>query len=520
MSQTLYRKYRPQTFSELVGQNHIKTTLQSELETEKIAHAYLFSGPRGLGKTTVARLLAKSVNCLNRKAGKSEPCNDCVACQEIIVGRSLDVLEIDAASHTGVDNVRENIINSSRFTPTSRKFKVFIIDEVHMLSLFAFNALLKTLEEPPAYVIFILATTEIHKVPQTIISRCQHFEFRKINKEEIIKRLNHLVTQEGKKVDELILENIANVSGGCLRDAESLLGQILTLDEKKITLEQSELVLPRSRFDLVLELINYLNIKDTAGALTLINNLVEEGVNLEKFTNDLIEALRKILLLKINKNLIKFSGNLDKESEKKISQTAQNFDLEYLVKIIEILVAKKVELKFAEIQQLPLELAVIEIIESKKESDDKFNPPAPRATKGEEQKKVEPPPESETKKTGRISLTLENIKERWQEVLTGLREHNQSLASTLKICQPKEVTHDGFLEICLQHKFHQQRLNDLKNKKLLEKILAEIFGVELIVRTVIVKDIDLGSWSSENVVNQDNQGLNDIIKTFGGQVVE
>ena len=231
MQSTLYRKYRPQTFKEVVGQNHIKTTIQSELESGKIAHAYLFSGPRGLGKTTMARLFAKAVNCLNRKEGESEPCNVCDACKEVIEAKSLDVIEIDAASHTGVDNVRENIINNSRFTPTSRKYKVFIIDEVHMLSTAAFNALLKTLEEPPAHAIFILATTEIHKVPQTIISRCQHFDFRKVSENDIFKRLSLIVTQEGKSVDKSVLESIAYYAEGCIRDAESLLGQILSLDD-------------------------------------------------------------------------------------------------------------------------------------------------------------------------------------------------------------------------------------------------------------------------------------------------
>ena len=202
MSLALYRKYRPQIFAELVGQNHIKTTLQNELATGKVAHAYLFSGPRGLGKTTVARLLAKAVNCLKRQAGESEPCNQCDACKEIVDNRSLDVIEIDAASNTGVDNVRENIIGNSRFTPTSRKYKVFIIDEVHMLSLSAFNALLKTLEEPPPYAIFILATTEIHRVPPTIISRCQRFDFRKVGLADVVERLNKIVNAEKRKVDQ------------------------------------------------------------------------------------------------------------------------------------------------------------------------------------------------------------------------------------------------------------------------------------------------------------------------------
>src|SRR3989338_7584274 len=173
MSIALYRKYRPQKFADLVDQNHIKITLENEIKQGRIAHAYLFTGPRGIGKTTTARLLAKAINWEQRTARQSEPCNECFACQNISEGSALDVIEIDAASHTGVDNVRENIIESVRFSPTRLKYKVFIIDEVHMLSISAFNALLKTLEEPPEHVVFVLATTEVHKVPETIMSRCQ-----------------------------------------------------------------------------------------------------------------------------------------------------------------------------------------------------------------------------------------------------------------------------------------------------------------------------------------------------------
>ena len=523
MSQALYRKYRPQTFADVVGQNHIKTTLQSELETQKVAHAYLFSGPRGLGKTTMARLLAKAVNCLKRKDDQSEPCNACDACQEVITSRSLDVIEIDAASHTGVDNVRENIINHSRFTPTSRKYKVFIIDEVHMLSLSAFNALLKTLEEPPSHVIFILATTESHKVPQTIISRCQHFEFRKINRPEIISRLNKIVKAEGKKIDDIILENITYAAGGCLRDAESLLGQILSLDEKEIKAEQAELVIPRSRFDLALELINYLNAKNTAAGLTLINQLVEDGVNLEKFTSDLIEVLRKILLIKISRALSEFSGAMDKETEKNLIKIAEVSDLNYLIKIIEVFIAKRQELKFAEIPQLPLELAVVEITAEKNDEQNNPKPPTPKKEEKIEIKKIEIKEEvvekPKTKKISRFDLNLEQIKEKWFEVLNNLKNHNQSLASTLKICQPTLISQDGVLEISLQHRFHQERLMEIKNRALLEKTLSEIFGVPLIIKTVLVKELK-SDLMPKPKIDEAADGLEDILKTFGGQVVE
>ena len=206
---TLYRKYRPQTFAEVAGQEPIKVTLGFEVTAERLAHAYLFCGPRAIGKTTMARLLAKSVNCLKRKKGSADPCNACATCKEITEGSSLDVIEIDAASHTGVDNVRETIIASARLAPSHSKYKVFIIDEAHMLSTAAFNALLKIMEEPPAHVIFILCTTEAHKLPATIVSRCQRFDFKKIPYAEIIKKLGRIAAEEDIKIEAPVIEAIA-----------------------------------------------------------------------------------------------------------------------------------------------------------------------------------------------------------------------------------------------------------------------------------------------------------------------
>jgi len=220
---TLYRDYRPQNFSEVLGQNHIKITLQNEIAAGKLAQAFLFCGPRAVGKTTLARVLAKTVNCQDRPKGDPEPCNHCASCQAITQGKNLDVVEIDAASNTGVDNVRENIINFSRLAPASSNYKVFIIDEVHMLSISAFNALLKIIEEPPRYVIFILCTTEIQKVPATIISRCERFDFKRISVADIVKKLTLIANRENIQIDPEVLEAVARRSGGHLRDAESLL---------------------------------------------------------------------------------------------------------------------------------------------------------------------------------------------------------------------------------------------------------------------------------------------------------
>ncbi|MCK4745029.1 DNA polymerase III subunit gamma/tau, partial [Candidatus Parcubacteria bacterium] len=224
--QVLYRKYRPMNFAEVVGQEHIKQIITNEIKMGKVAHSFLFFGPRGVGKTTLARIISKSLNCEKRKDSEFEPCNKCGSCKSINAGSDLNIIEIDAASHTGVDNVRENIISVSKVAVNPNKHKVFIIDEVHMLSTSAFNALLKTLEEPPKNVVFILATTEIHKVPQTIISRCQRFDFQKIALEKIVKCLAEISKKEGVKIKEEILKNIAYNSEGCLRDAESMLGQI------------------------------------------------------------------------------------------------------------------------------------------------------------------------------------------------------------------------------------------------------------------------------------------------------
>ncbi|MFH1714260.1 MAG: DNA polymerase III subunit gamma/tau, partial [Candidatus Nealsonbacteria bacterium] len=227
MTLVLYRKYRPKTFSEIVGQEHVVQTLTNALSLGLISHAYLFSGPRGSGKTTIARLLAKSLNCQNRKEGSFEPCNKCDSCLEIMENRSMDLIEIDAASHRGIDEMKE-LIEGIKFSPSKSKYKVFIIDESHQLTKEAANALLKTLEEPPSHAVFILATTEIHKMIPTIISRCQRFDFRKLTLSEIVRRLEYVAKKEKTKIEKPALELIALNSGGAVRDAEGLLDQVLT----------------------------------------------------------------------------------------------------------------------------------------------------------------------------------------------------------------------------------------------------------------------------------------------------
>jgi len=354
----LYRKYRPKTFGEIVNQEHVIKTLTNALKLDKVAHAYLFTGVRGTGKTSVARLLAKAVNCLEKKS--SEPCNKCQACEEINQNKSMDLVEIDAASNRGIDEIRE-LRDGIKFSPSSLKYKVFIIDEIHMLTREAFNALLKTLEEPPAHAIFILATTEIHKVPQTIISRCQKFDFHKLTLDKIVERLNWIANQEKVKIEKSALELIAVNADGSIRDGESLLGQIMSMEDKNITLEEVQSILGIVDIKAVQDLVQYLIEKESGKAISHINNISNHGYDLIQFTKSLIGYLRKMMILKVDPNLSKLvTIELTKEQISGIVQQSEKFTSTDLIKFIRLFIQAGNEIKLADFPQLPLELAIVE----------------------------------------------------------------------------------------------------------------------------------------------------------------
>ncbi|WP_455244379.1 DNA polymerase III subunit gamma/tau [Petrachloros mirabilis] len=290
------RKYRPGTFDDVIGQTHVVQTLVNSINSKRIAHAYLFSGTRGVGKTTVARILAKALNCEQGPTGR--PCTTCVNCTEIAQGTSVDVIEIDGASNTSVDDVRE-IRENVKFTPFRGAYRVYIIDEVHMLSNSAFNALLKTLEEPPPHVVFIFATTEIHKIPATILSRCQHYNFRRIAKTEIIERLRHVAQQDAIVLEERSLAALARASEGSMRDGLSLLDQAVAFSGKTIVHEDLEALLGAVPQELLYSMMQAITAQDSAAALRVLAQLLDQGHDLRAFCADVVERLRNVLVVSV-----------------------------------------------------------------------------------------------------------------------------------------------------------------------------------------------------------------------------
>ena len=363
----LYRKYRPRVFAEVIGQEHIVQTLTNAIAFNMTAHAYLFSGPRGIGKTTIARILAKTVNCEKRAEKEYEPCNKCPSCLEINENRAVDLVEIDAASNRGIDDMKE-LKGGIRFTPTRLKYKVFIIDESHQLTKEAANALLKTLEEPPSYAIFILATTEIHKMIPTIVSRCQRFDFRQLTLEEIVQRLEILTKKEKVKIEKTALELIALNSQGSVRDAEGLLDQSITFiganNGEIIKAEDIKDLLGLIETQLIKEFVDYLVAKDIAKAIAFLDEIFTKGCDVQEFIKSLIHYLRQGLLLKINPDLNNpMLIGLTKEEQNHLKKQITNLSEKEMLNILNIFISAGQQIRYSSIPRLPLELAVVEILE-------------------------------------------------------------------------------------------------------------------------------------------------------------
>ncbi|MBL7126684.1 MAG: DNA polymerase III subunit gamma/tau [Dehalococcoidales bacterium] len=352
-SQVFYRRWRPQTLAEVVGQEQVTKTLQNALSSGHVSHAYLFCGPRGTGKTSTGRILAKAVNCLTNE-GKGEPCNACERCQAITEGRALDVIEIDAASNTGVDNIRD-LRERVNYAPNEAQYKVYIIDEVHMLSTSASNALLKTLEEPPPHVIFVLATTEAHKVLPTVMSRCQRFDFRRISQADVVTKLTYIGKKETIKIETEALRLIARATTGSLRDAENLLEQLTTYYGNKVTLPQVQIILGITGDWRAKEIAKHIVNHDVAAGVSTINSVNSDGLDLRQFNRELVEYLRALLLVKTGSDE---SIDLPAEDIAELKELAGKTSLPQILKAVKLF--GQLDLNLDNYSTLPLELALVD----------------------------------------------------------------------------------------------------------------------------------------------------------------
>lgn len=354
----LYRKFRPDHFKDVKGQNHIVTTLKNQIQADRIGHAYLFCGTRGTGKTSIAKLFAKAVNCEHPVEGS--PCGQCESCRTIAAGASMNVIEIDAASNNGVDNIRE-IVDEVSYSPAQGKYKVYIIDEVHMLSIGAFNALLKTLEEPPSYVIFILATTEVHKIPITILSRCQRYDFKRISIETITGRMKELMDAEQVAVEEKALRYIAKTADGSMRDALSLLDQCIAFHfGKELTYDKVLDVLGAVDTEVFSRLLEQIMNRNVLGCIKLLEEIVMQGRELTQFVTDFTWYLRNLLLIKTSDNM---EDVIDVSSEnlERLKKEAQNIQPDSLMRYIRVFSELASSMKYASGKRILLEVTLIKL---------------------------------------------------------------------------------------------------------------------------------------------------------------
>ena len=496
---SLYRKWRPQVFEDIIGQEHITKTLINAITSNRISHAYVFSGPRGVGKTTTARILAKSLNCV--KGPTVYPCNECDHCIKITEGYSMDVIEIDGASNRGIDDIRE-LRNKVKFLPTEGNYKVYIIDEVHMLTTEAFNALLKTLEEPPPHVVFVFATTAPHKIPDTILSRCQWFNFKRIPLQKIINKLKMISIDEKLVIEEKALNIIAKTATGSLRDAESHLEQIIVYCGKKVNKKNVVDILGIIDDDIFFDILDAISKNDSPQAIEIINKISDSGGDPVQFIRNLTEYIHNLSLAKIcNPHILKAKGVFIDENKKILNQS-KSMDIDVLFNMVDTLTETEKKMKYSFYPWLILEMFVLKFISrNKKKETEKVKLPLkpdtrktnnmPKKTtllKAEMNDTDEIKEKTEEKKESKISTQFDVI-EIWPKILSKVKKTRISLYSFIAFNNSLTVENNkiiiGFNH---EHIFHKEILEKKANKALLQDLIKEETGEHYIVECMINKN--------------------------------
>lgn len=486
--QVLTLKYRPRSFAELLIQDHVKNTLIKAIENNRLANAYLFAGPRGVGKTTTARILAKSLNCLSYDKPTITPCNRCSACVEIAESRSIDVLEIDGASNRGIDQVRE-LRENIKYAPASFRYKVYIIDEVHMLTREAFNALLKTLEEPPAHAKFIFATTAPHEVPVTILSRCQRFDFRKATVSEIIARLKWIAAQEQIKISEPALAAIARRADGAIRDAEGLLDLLATYSPEGIELNHVEELLGLVPADLFYQYADLIASRDMRAMLQFTDRLFTAGYDLVEFFTGAVNHFRNLLLLKMGGTLA--DGFLPEEIAR-LQQQAERFDLNRIIGIINALTVSEKQARDTLLPKVLLEIISLKLMDS---GTANTTPPAPASpqpavgTKEHRQQDAEPTPpkNAPAPPPGKDPALSKPLDQLWSEILSRVAGQRPGLFPILRFAKP--LIWDGKKLTIGFYQEHRGNIHLLKDsRQLIENALTELTGSRATLETTVIQE--------------------------------